>query len=206
MARPSEVRLLGHRLRTEPGVFHPLYFSSSRILAAHVAARAPAGLTLLDMGTGSGAIAVAAAAEGATVTACDINPRAVALARTNAALNGLSIEVLESDLFAALAGRRFDLITFNIPFYEGAPATHYDAAFLAGPGLDTVLRFARASREHLTDDGRVLIVFSEDCDHVRTLRAFTDVGFAVEYERTTQSACELFYVTCFRPARAAPGT
>src|ERR1700722_12019214 len=44
MARPSEVRLLGHRLRTEPGVFHPLYFSSSRILAEHVVAREPRGL------------------------------------------------------------------------------------------------------------------------------------------------------------------
>jgi methylase of polypeptide subunit release factors len=68
------------------------------------------------MGTGSGPIAVLAAAAGAVVTAADVNPHAVALARQNLARNGLAGEVLESDVFSALGGRRFDLVCFNIPF------------------------------------------------------------------------------------------
>jgi len=197
----SEARLLGLRLRTEPGVFHPVYFSSSRILAEHIVARAPRGLSLLDMGTGTGVIAIAAAAAGATVTACDLNPHAVELARANAALNDVTVEVVLSDLFAdpALAGRRFDLIVFNIPFYKTQPRTHLDLAFRAGTGFDAVRRFASGCRSRLADDGRVIIVFSEDCDHSETLGVFADAGLSLEYERVTRKDFELFSVACFRP-------
>jgi release factor glutamine methyltransferase len=196
ISRVSETRLLGLRFRTEPGVFHPVYFSSSRILAEHLVARAPRGLSLLDMGTGSGAIAVAAAAAGATVTACDVNPRAVALARTNATLN----EVVLSDLFEAeaLDGRRFDLISFNIPFYARDPTTQFEFAFRAGRGFETVRRFAAGCPAHLADAGRIIIVFSEDCDRALTLGAFTDAGLSLEYERVSRKAFELFSVACFR--------
>jgi release factor glutamine methyltransferase len=201
IARVSETRLMGLRLRTEPGVFHPVYFSSSRILAEHIVARAPRGLSVLDMGTGSGAIAISAAAAGATVTACDVNPLAVALARTNANLNRLSVEVIESDLFAApaLEGRLFDLIVFNIPFYPHDPTTHLEHAFRAGRGYETVRRFAAGARPRLSSDGRVIIVFSEDCDRRETLGAFADAGLSLEYERVTNKAFELFSVACFRP-------
>jgi len=203
MKEPSEVELLGHRLRTSPGVFHPLDFSSSLILARHVAAlvRRETGATpirLLDMGTGSGAIAISAAAAGATVTACDVNPSAVVLARTNVGLNGLSVEVLESDLFAAIPGRLFDVIVFNIPFYPTEPETHFEAAFRAGKGMRTVHRFAEGARHHLASGGRVIIVFSEDCDHGETLRAFSDVGFRLDDEQVTRRALELFFVASFR--------
>ncbi len=205
IARASEVHVLGHRLRTEPGVFHPVYFSSSRVLAEAVVARAPGGRDVLDMGTGSGVIAVSAAAVGARVTACDRNPAAVALARVNTALNGLDVEVLESDLFAALPGRLFDLVAFNIPFYPHEPRTHFEAAFRAGHGFETVHRFADGAREHLRDGGRVLVVFSEDCGRDETLRVFTERGFAVEDEKVTRRALELFHVVSFRDdARAGP--
>ena len=55
---------------------------------------------MLDVGTGSGAIALAIADEhpGARVTAIDVSPDALALARENAARTGLTIELLEHDL------------------------------------------------------------------------------------------------------------
>jgi len=201
MARGSEVHFLGARFRTDPGVFHPLVFASSRVFAEHLAGRAEKetrGLHMLDMGTGSGVIAVTLAARGAEVTACDVNPRAVALARENALLNGLTIQVHESDLFAAVSGRQFDLIAFNIPFYKTDPTTHYEAAFRAGRGFETVHRFAQGAREHLAPGGRVIIVFSEDCHHEETLAAFTAVGFSLEYERTTSRAFERFFVASFQ--------
>jgi release factor glutamine methyltransferase len=150
------------------------------------------------MGTGAGPIAVALAAAGAVVSACDINPRAVALARANAASNGLDVEVLESDLFSAVPGRRFDLIDFNIPFYPTEPTTHFEAAFRAGKGLGTVRRFADGARDHLAEGGRVVIVFSEDCDRPEILGAFRETGFLLEYERTTRRMLEDFHVASFR--------
>lgn len=50
------------------------------------------GKRVLDFGSGSGVVAVAAAMAGATdVTACDIDPAALAAAQANAALNGVKL-------------------------------------------------------------------------------------------------------------------
>jgi release factor glutamine methyltransferase len=197
MKRPAEVRVLGHRLRTEPGVFHPVYFWSSRILAQYILARPLRRLRVLDMGTGSGVLAIAAASAGAQVTACDINPRAVALAARNAALNGFDVEVLASDLFTGLEGRVFDLIVFNIPFYGTVPTTHFEAAFRAGRTHETVRRFAEGARRHLADGGRVTIIFSEDCDRQSIAAAFRQGGLSLVEQEATQSMFELFFVASF---------
>ena len=89
IARASEVRLLGHRLRTDPDVFHPTCFSSSRLLAEHLVERPLRGRRVLDMGTGAGPIAITVAAAGAHVTACDINPAMLAVGRDRAVNRGL---------------------------------------------------------------------------------------------------------------------
>jgi len=198
MSRPSEVRWLGHRLRTAPDVFHPLHFSSSRILAEQILARPLRGLRLLDMGTGAGPIAIAATAAGALVTACDINPHAVALARHNLSLNGLDQDVIESDLFGALAGRVFDLICFNLPFYARDPRTPLEHAFHAGRNLETVRRFVDGCTRHLGQGGRVVVLYSEDCDRGRILDAFRDAGFQMDGVRITRSLLEDFHVAWFR--------
>jgi HemK-related putative methylase len=193
---------LGHTLRTDPGVFDPIYFSSSRILAEDLLERPLQGVRLLDMGTGAGPVAVVAGAAGARVTACDINPRAVSLARENLALNRLHGEVIESDLFAALAGRRFDLICFNMPFYPRDPANYFQAAYNAGRDLETVHRFADGCGKHLEADGRVVVLFSEDSDYERVLHAFTAKGFSVESERATRRLLEDFHVAWFKRENA----
>lgn len=73
----------------------------------------------LDLGTGCGAVAMFLAALGADrVVATDISARALTLAAANAELNGFEsrIEFREGDLFAPIAGERFDLIVSNPPF------------------------------------------------------------------------------------------
>src|SRR3954468_8515480 len=104
ISRPSSSRFFGHRLVTDPQVFYPGYFLSTRILGQSLRTLDLRGKRFLDMGTGSGPIAVLAAAAGAAVTAADINPRAVALAGENLRRNGLPGEALESNVFSALEG------------------------------------------------------------------------------------------------------
>ena len=67
--------------------------------------------TVLEMGTGSGIVALTLAALGGAVTATDLNPHAIALARRNARAAGHYIELSQGDLFEPVGDRRFDART-----------------------------------------------------------------------------------------------
>ena len=77
------------------------------------------GLSVLDIGTGSGAIAVTLAKElpDARVTALDVSEGALAVAAGNAERNGISVNFLKFDILAMdpLPGR-YDLIVSNPPY------------------------------------------------------------------------------------------
>jgi release factor glutamine methyltransferase len=70
-----------------------------------------------DVGTGSGAIALAikAARPDAAVTATDVSPDALTVARANAAALGLELDLAEADLLAGVEGR-FALVASNPPY------------------------------------------------------------------------------------------
>ncbi|MBP8903524.1 MAG: peptide chain release factor N(5)-glutamine methyltransferase [Paludibacteraceae bacterium] len=75
--------------------------------------------TLLDVGTGSGCIAVALKKKfpSANVSAMDISPEALALAKENAALNEVNIEFIQDDiLHPAATDRKWDVIVSNPPY------------------------------------------------------------------------------------------
>lgn len=77
--------------------------------------------TVLDLCTGSGAVAVAVQKKtDAKVAACDISEGAIELAKENSALNGANIEFIVGDLFAAVKGRKFDVILTNPPYIKSA--------------------------------------------------------------------------------------
>jgi release factor glutamine methyltransferase len=128
---------------------------------------APHGGRVLDWGTGSGAIALALAVErpDLAVTAIDVSRAALAVARSNAAANGLTVEILESDGFAAVAGRRFDMVAANPPYLSDAelaaaePELAYEprGALTAGPtGDECIARLAAEAPAHLEPGGWLL--------------------------------------------------
>jgi release factor glutamine methyltransferase len=77
---------------------------------------------VLDVGTGTGAIALAIADEheGARVTAIDVSPDALALARENLDLTGINgrVRLVEHDLTSGLGEAQFDLVVSNPPYVE----------------------------------------------------------------------------------------
>ena len=87
-----------------------------RVLALVEGIEAP---RILDVGVGSGAIALALKDErpDARVTGVDVSPDALALARENAELLRLEIELREGD-GAAAAGEGWDLVAANPPYVE----------------------------------------------------------------------------------------
>lgn len=71
----------------------------------------------LDLGCGCGLQSLLTAQHCTQVTATDINPRALAMTRLNADLNGVSnIELLEGSYLEPVQGRSFDLILANLPY------------------------------------------------------------------------------------------
>jgi release factor glutamine methyltransferase len=78
--------------------------------------------TVLDLGTGSGAIALAVKHErpAAVVTAVDVSEPALAVARANAARLALDVRWLRSSWFEALGSERFDAIVSNPPYVASA--------------------------------------------------------------------------------------
>jgi SAM-dependent methyltransferase len=101
---------------TPAGPLHVTGINAPATLLASLTVRQP-GARVLDLGTGNGIQALLAAAHAATVVATDVNPRALAFGRFNAALNGIDgIEFRLGSWFEPVAGQRFDLVVSNPPY------------------------------------------------------------------------------------------
>jgi len=136
--------------------------------------------TLLDMGTGTGIVALHAAQQGASVTAVDNNPRAVANARYNAAHNNLVLSVHQSDLFSAISGR-FDIITFNPPYL---PSENTIEPWEGGPdGIAIMQRFLLHASDYLQHKGHIYMVASTHSNMAFLLNEFSSRYYFNEVAR-----------------------
>jgi release factor glutamine methyltransferase len=99
-------------------------------LAEELSALKNQSISILDLCTGTGCIALALAytLPQARITATDINPTAIELAKQNAALNTIkNVTFLESDLFSAIpAQQQFDLIVANPPYVTNLEWSYLD--------------------------------------------------------------------------------
>ncbi|HET8899449.1 MAG TPA: 50S ribosomal protein L3 N(5)-glutamine methyltransferase [Rhodanobacteraceae bacterium] len=128
----------------------------------------------LDLCTGSGCIGIAMAEYNPdwTVDLADISEDALSLARENVAFQGVTerVELLRSDLFAGLAGRRYDLIVSNPPYVTEAEFDALPAEYAHEPqlgltsgadGLNACLGILAVAAEHLTDEGLLIVEVGE---------------------------------------------
>jgi release factor glutamine methyltransferase len=122
--------------------------------------------SVVDLGTGSGAIALAVKRHrpAARVVAVDVSAAALAVARRNAARHGLDIDLRQGRWFEPLAGERFDLVLANPPYVaEGDPhlpdlGFEPRVALTSGTdGLDAIREIVREAPRHLTPGGWLLL-------------------------------------------------
>ncbi|MCP5268338.1 MAG: peptide chain release factor N(5)-glutamine methyltransferase [Zoogloeaceae bacterium] len=159
--------------RVTPDVLIPRPDTELIVTLALKRLKALAWPKVLDLGTGSGAIAVTLACEHpeASVTAVDVSPAALAVARSNAESLGGKVSFVESDWFAALAGERYDVIVANPPYVaardphllqDGLPFEPDLALTDGADGLSCIRRIIDSAPTFLVAEGVLLIEHGHD--------------------------------------------
>ena len=125
-------------------------------------------LSVLDIGTGSGAIALALANSRPDwqITASDLSQDALALAAENAQSCGLNLTFVQSDCFDAISGK-FDIIVSNPPYISEADKDEvglnvlvsepHMALFAEEDGYAVYRKIAEQAEEHLTEKGKIYL-------------------------------------------------
>ena len=200
--KTDNANVLGFRLIIPPTVFHPSLFFSSKYLGSCVARMKLEGKSVLDMGCGSGLLSLVAASKGADVTAVDINSAAVGATQENARLNALEGRVfpLEGNLFEPIPpGRRYDLVLFNPPFYNGQPANEADVAWRAGEDYAVLRAFAGSLGTFLAEGAEAVLVLSTIMDIPRVRSVFSGEGFSWNVEASRRFLFERLMIVRLTP-------
>ena len=198
----GEKEFHGLRLQVDARVLVPRPDTETLVDWALDVLAGQAAPTVLDLGTGSGAIALALqhARADATVDAVDASADALVVARANALRLGLPVRFIESDWFAGIGacGVRdgivsgdgdagsYRLIVSNPPYIAAndvhLPALRHEpsSALVAGPdGLSDLRRIVQDAPAHLAEGGWLLLEHGHDQDAaVRALllaRGFAEV-------------------------------
>jgi len=146
--------------------------------------------SILDLGTGSGAICLALLAQidEAKAVATDVSEEALRVVRANAVRLGLSdrLETIESDWFDAVDGV-YDLIVSNPPYIRSSEIATLEpevrcfdplCALDGGTdGLDAYRAIASGADTHLGPQGRLVLETGFD-QHAALIALFGECGFA----------------------------
>jgi release factor glutamine methyltransferase len=176
-----------------PGVFIPR--PETELVAERAMDRLPRGGTLVDVGTGSGAIALAVAHErsDARVLATDASGTALAWAEKNRDALGLSVELIRCDLLGGLPAElreEVDVVVSNPPYVpqggDGLLARDvvryepHEALFAGGGGLEMIGRVAARARGWLRPRGWLVLEIGYDQAH-----AVKNILHDLQYERVS---------------------
>ncbi len=160
--------------------------------------------SVLDLCTGSGCLAILAAHlwPQAHVDAVDLSPDALEVAVRNVNDHRMQerVKLHLGDLFAPLAGRKYDLIITNPPYVDADGMAQLPPEFLHEPkmalaagadGLDLVRKIIKQAPDYMTERSGMICEIGRGKENIE--RAFPHMQFM--WIRTENSEAEVFWIT-----------
>jgi len=167
----GETEFYGYKINVTPNVLIPR--PESELLVEKIIFEEKNINSILEIGTGSGAIAIALAINTnlEKIDAIDLSHAALKIAQQNAVLNNIKINFFQSDLFENVIAK-YDLIVSNPPYiseeeFKNLPIEikEYEpkSALLAKKsGLYFYEEILRNAKEHLTESGKIYFEIGYD--------------------------------------------
>ncbi|MBK8847257.1 MAG: methyltransferase [Bacteroidetes bacterium] len=163
LQKPRLYTYRGLEIIVRPGVFHPGFFYSTKLLLKHLEGLDLFQKRILELGCGSGLISCVLAKKGGIVTATDISKTALANTIENAQRNHVVIEAKYSDLFSNIGNQEFDFIVINPPYYKGNQTTDESFAWYAGMLLEYFQQLFVQLKVNLKHS-QCIMILNDACD------------------------------------------
>jgi len=184
-----------------PGVFHPGFFFSTKLLISFLEKQDLNNKNFLEMGCGSGLVSIVAAKQNAKVTTADISSDAISCTKKNAEKNQVTISVIESDLFKSIPQQQFDIIAVNPPYYKKTPSSPDQFAWYCGENLEYFTAFFQQAKLFVNASSRIIMVLSDECDIAGISSLAEKNGWVWEKALQKKTAWEMGYIFNIRLAK-----
>jgi release factor glutamine methyltransferase len=138
---------------------------------------------VLDLGCGTGIQGINALFLGAKkVFFVDIDNQAISNAKANIKMIGLEKQASykKSDLFSAIAGKKFDLIVFNPPYVDSGTEKKWLDTDGGKKGREILDSFLKRAKKHLLKGAMLFFVQSSLNSEAKTKRLLKEKGFKFE--------------------------
>ncbi|MBL4704409.1 MAG: methyltransferase [Flavobacteriales bacterium] len=145
------------------GVFHPKYFTSSKLLMNFMEEEQMQKKIILELGCGSAITSFIAHRNGGIVTSSDISEVAISNLRTNQEKNNVNFEAICSNLFDSIPDKLFDYILINPPYYPKNPTNEKEHAWYCGESFDYFKKLFKQLSERKIQQG-IFMTLSNDCE------------------------------------------
>jgi release factor glutamine methyltransferase len=147
-----------------PGVFHPGFFYSTKLLLNYFENIDLRKKYILELGAGTGLISIYTANKGGYVTASDISLTAVYNIEKNVKMTNANVEVIHSDLFDDIPQRNYDYIVINPPYYQKTPSSEKEFAWFGGDDFQYFRKLFEQLNNNVYENTKVIMVLSDEAD------------------------------------------
>lgn len=180
LSKERKFNYKGINITIFPGVFHPGFFFSTKIMLNYIAKLELHKKYFLELGAGTGLISIFASKHGAFVTASDLSLTAVYNIEKNVKMTDANVEVVHSDLFDDIPHRRYDYIIINPPYYRKNPSSEKELAWFGGDDFQYFRKLFSQLGKNFYENTTAIMVISDDADLEMIKSIASEFNFQME--------------------------